>query len=89
MKKEDLPINYIALTDYLDMIGVKLAANYQKTRQINCDELLLKVKNMIRAWKGGKFMPITERSTQSILIVLAKSGLNVQVYPSDLETFLQ
>ena len=62
MKKEDLPVNYIALTDYLDMIGVKLAANFQKTRQINCDELLLKVKNMIGAWKGGKFMPITERS---------------------------
>ena len=44
------------------MIGVKLAANFQKTRQINCDELLLKVKSIIGAWKGGKFMPITERS---------------------------
>ena len=58
---EDLPVNYIKISEHLDMVGVKLQASYQKTRKINCDELLTKVQNITGAWKGGKFMPLTSR----------------------------
>ena len=61
LKREDLPVSYVVIAEHLDMIGVKLTASFQKTRKINCDELQTKVKSIIGAWKGGKFMPITER----------------------------
>ena len=58
---EDLPVKYIALSEHLDMVGVKLTANFQKNRKLNCDELIAKVQNIIGAWRGGKFMPLTNR----------------------------
>ena len=61
LTKEDLPVNYIALSEHLDMVGVKLMASYQKTRKVNCDDLQIKVQNMIGAWRGGKFMSLTDR----------------------------
>ena len=45
LAQEDLPVNYIALSEHLDMVGVKLLATYQKTRKVNCNKLLDKVKN--------------------------------------------
>ena len=61
LTREDLPVNYIAISEHLDMIGVKLTGSYQKTRKLNCDELQDKIKNIIGAWRGGKFMPLTDR----------------------------
>ena len=61
LRREDLPVGYVVIAEHLDMIGVKLTATFQKTRKINFDEIQTKVKNIIGLWKGGKFMPITER----------------------------
>ena len=61
LSKEDIPVNYIVLSDHLYMVGVKLTANYVKTRKLNIDELQQKVSNIIGAWKGGKFMSLVER----------------------------
>ena len=72
LTKEDLPVNYIALSEHLDMVGVKLTASYQKTRKLNCDELQDKVKNIIGAWKGGKFMPLTDISHSLNTFCLSK-----------------
>ena len=52
LSQEDLPVNYIVLSDHLDMVGVKLLATYQKTRKVNCEELLDKVKSTTGAWKA-------------------------------------
>ena len=43
------------------MVGVKLKASFTATRKLNCDELQNKVKSIVAAWKGGKFMPLTQR----------------------------
>ena len=43
------------------MVGVKLMASFQKTRKVNCDELQSKVQTITGAWKGGKFMCLTDR----------------------------
>ena len=59
---EDLPVNYILISEHLDMVGVKLKASFIQTRKVNCDELQEKVSNVIRPWKGGKFMPLSQRS---------------------------
>ena len=62
LSREDIPVNYIVLSDHLDMVGVKLQASYLHTRKTNCDELQIRVKNVIGPWKGGKFMPLSQRS---------------------------
>ena len=58
---EDLPVRYVKLSEHLDMVGVKLMANFQKTRKVNCDELQSKVQTITGAWRGGKFMCLTDR----------------------------
>ena len=61
LTQEDLPVNYIVISEHLDMIGVKLLATAQKTRKVNCDELQDRVQNTIGPWRGGKFMPLVSR----------------------------
>ena len=62
LTKEDLPVNYIVMSDHLDMVGVQLKASFIQTRKDNCDKLQEKVQNVIRPWKGGKFMHLSLRS---------------------------
>ena len=61
LSKEDLPVNYVAISEHLDMIGVELRATHTQTRKANGDNLQDRVKNTIGPWKGGKFMPLTQR----------------------------
>ena len=66
------------------MVGVKLLATYQKTRKVNCDELVDKVKNTTGAWKAGKFMPLTSRPHSVNTFCLSKvffrcSSINLRV----------
>ena len=60
--QEDIPVNYILISDHLDMIGVVLKATHSQTRKANGDHLVSRVKNIIGAWKGGKFMELSLRS---------------------------
>ena len=62
LTQEDIPVKYIALSEHLDMVGVKLRSSFIQTRKVNCDELQQKVSNVIGPWKGGKFMPLSLRS---------------------------
>ena len=61
LQQEDIPCNYMTLSDHLDMVGVTLMCSWSKTRKVNGDELQKRLENTIRPWKGGKFMPITQR----------------------------
>ena len=85
LTREDLPVGYIKLSDHLDMGGGgKLLATYQKTRKVNCDDLLDKVKNTIGPWKGGTFMPLTSRPHSVNTYCLSKlmfgcSSINLRV----------
>ena len=62
LRQEDLPVQYIALSDHLDMIGVELRATSTQTRKANGDILQERVRNVIGPWRAGKFMPLTQRS---------------------------
>ena len=59
LHQEDIPCNYMTLSDHLDMVGVTLLASWPKTRKANGDALQQRVENNVRPWKGGKFMPVT------------------------------
>jgi hypothetical protein len=43
------------------MVGVVLKATFTQTHKTNCDELLERCGNVLGAWKGGKFMALTQR----------------------------
>ena len=85
LTREDLPVNYIVLSEHLDMVGVKLMSSSQKTRKLNCDELQTRVKDTTGAWKGGKFMPLTLRPHSINTYCLSKilyrcSSINLRVF---------
>ena len=72
LSQEDLPVNYILLSDHLDMIGVDLRATPSQTRKANGDILVDKVKKIIGAWKGGKFLPLSLRGLSANNYCLSK-----------------
>ena len=61
LQQEDLPYNFIKLTDSIDFLGVTLKATFVQTRKANCDSMEEKIKKVVGPWKGGKFMWVTQR----------------------------
>ena len=61
LAQEDLPHQYIKISDHLDFIGVELRATFTQTRKVNGDQLQLRIKNIIGPWKAGRFMSLTLR----------------------------
>ena len=72
LKQEDIPCDYMTLSDHLDMVGVTLMATWAKTRKVNGDVLQERVKNTIRPWKAGKFLPLTQRGWSLNCYALSK-----------------
>ena len=60
LKKEEIP--YVALSPHLDMVGVRLCADYRDSRAFNGEDLQQKIQRVISLWKGGNFMPLSQRS---------------------------
>ena len=84
LTREDLPVNYIVMSEHLDMIGVKLLSTFQKTRKVNGDDLQSRVQNTIGPWRGGKFMPLISRPKSINTYCLSKvwfktSSINLRV----------
>ena len=61
LKQEDIPTPYMRLTDTIDMVGVQLCSTWNSTRKKNGDTVREKVANVIGPWRGGKFMPLSQR----------------------------
>ena len=72
LKQEDIPCDYMTLSDHLDMVGVTLMATWTQTRKVNGDALQLRIKNTIRPWKAGKFLPLTQRGWSLNCYALSK-----------------
>ena len=45
LRKEDIPLPFLHLSGHLDMLGVKLTANFQDTRRINGETLVEIIKS--------------------------------------------
>ena len=71
LQKADIPVPYIVLSNHLDMVGVKLCANYRETLT-NGDELQDKVKKVIGPWKSGKVMHLSQRNASINTYCLTK-----------------
>ena len=61
LNQEDIPVPYLRLSEYLDMLGLTLMATFTQTRKANGDILVTKVKNIFGGWRAGRFMPMTDR----------------------------
>ena len=55
VQQEDIPVNYVMISDHLDMVGVELRATNTQTRMANGDELVTRLKNKVGLWQSGKF----------------------------------
>ena len=72
LSQEDLPHQYMQLSDHLDFVGVELRATFQKTRKVNGDQLQDRVKNTVGPWKAGRAMPLTLRPLSANTYALSK-----------------
>ena len=52
--QNESPLNYMAIVDQLNFLGVKLARTSTKTRATNGDDLTKKIKSTIGAYKAGR-----------------------------------
>ena len=62
LQQEDIPCNYMTISDHLEMVGVELRATWTQTRKANGDIVQQRVADMIKLWKTGKFMHLSLRS---------------------------
>ena len=62
LTKDDIPRPYVVLSNHLDMVGVKLCADYRDSRALNEKDLQERIHWIIGPWKGGKFKPLSQRS---------------------------
>ena len=81
--QEDLPHQYIQLSDHLDFVGVELRATFLQTRKANGEQLQNRIKNTVGPWKAGRFMPLTLRPYTANTYALSKvwfkcSSLNLR-----------
>ena len=88
LKQEDLPHQYVQLSDHLDFVGVELRATFIQTRKVNGDQLQERVKNTIGPWKSGRFMPLSIRPYSANNYALSKvwfkcSSVNLRNQDSD------
>ena len=84
LTQEDIPHQYIQLSNHLDFVGVELQSSFIQTRKVNGDQLQSKVKNTIGPWRAGRFMPLTMRPFSANTYALSKvwfkcSSVNLRV----------
>ena len=72
LKQEDIPVPYMKISDSLCFLGVQLAQTSSRTRQLNGEALIEKVKNTINSFKAGRFCPLTFRPHLSNSLVISK-----------------
>ena len=61
LTQQDMPHQYVILSDHLDFVGVELRSCYTQTRKKNGELLQSKVRNTIGPWQAGRFMHLCMR----------------------------
>ena len=72
LTQEDIPCNYMTISDHLEMIGVELRATWSQTRKANGDIVQKRVSDTVRKWKSGKFMNLTLRALSMNIYCFSK-----------------
>ena len=91
LTQEDLPHQYVRLSDHLDFVGVELRSSYTQTRKVNGDLLQARIKNTVGPWKAGRFMPLSQRAFSANCYALSKvwfkcSSVNLRVQDQNIIT---
>ena len=89
--QEDLPHQYVRLSDHLDFIGVELRSTFTQTRKVNGDILQTRIKNTVGPWKAGRLMPLSQRAFSANCYALSKvwfkcSVVNLRVQDQNIIT---
>ena len=61
LDQEDIPLNYMEISESLEIVGVELKALWSQSRKTNGDSIQSRVSNRINSWKSGKFMDLSCR----------------------------
>ena len=72
LKQEDIPCQYMTITDHLEMVGCDLRATWSQTKKANGDILQKKIQQMTNSWKSGKFMDLSMRGFSCNTYLLSK-----------------
>ena len=72
LRQEDIPFQYIQLSDHLDFLGIEIKATFTQTRKTNGDQIQTRIRNIVGPWKAGRFMPLTLRSYTANTYALSK-----------------
>ena len=75
LTQEDLPHQYIQLSDYLDFVGVELRSTF--ILKVNWEQV--QSRNTVGPWKAGKFMHLTIIPYSANIYALSNSPVNSQV----------
>ena len=62
LQQEDIPCNYMTISDHLEMVGVELRASWTQTQRANGEIIQRRVEDTVKLWKTGKYMHLTLRS---------------------------
>ena len=82
LQKEDLPpaCQYIAFSDFLDMLGLQLFASYRRTTKHNGESVKSKIMDKSISWIT-KFMPLTQRPFSINCYLLPKAWFRCHILP--------
>ena len=58
LQQEDIPCQYMTISDHLEMVGVELRQNWTQTKEANGDIVQARVSRTIGSWR---FMPLNQR----------------------------
>ena len=72
LSQEDLPHQYVRLSDHLDFVGVELRSSFTQTRKVNGEILVTRMKNTLGPWKARRFMPLSQRAFSANCYALSK-----------------
>ena len=88
IKQEDIPYNFIKISEYIDCVGVMLYANYNETRKVN-GEALVEVRIMVNHWRSGKYIELLDRAASVNSNILGKlwyRAASVSIRQSDFKS---
>ena len=72
MEQFKIPLNYLTKSDHLDILGIKLYANFNFLRVENRKQIKRRVEQKINLWWSEKFMPLTNRAFSVNTYILSK-----------------
>ena len=79
LTQAEIPLDYMVLSDRLEMVGVDLFTTYQETRRVNGEQAVSRVQNTVGLWQGVTSCHSVYAPTLSTATRYLKSGSKIIV----------